>query len=99
MMNNLLDFLSSALPWLVMGAVLTVFFVREAKRKKGKKDHQKKKDDYGAEGMALGMCLGVAIATALHRDVGLGLSLGMLLGLVVGSSMDKEDDDEEGSTQ
>ena len=99
MMNNLLDFLSAALPWIVMGAVLAVFFVREAKRKKGKKDHQKKKDDYGSEGMALDMCFGVAIATAMHRDVGLGLSLGMLLGLTVGSSMKKEDDDDEGSTQ
>ena len=94
MMTNLLDFLRAALPWLVMGVVLAVFFVREAKRKKGKKDHQKKKDDYDAEGMVLGMCIGVAIATALHRDIGLGLSLGMLLGLIVGSSMEKSDDDE-----
>lgn len=98
-MNSLLEFIRAALPWLVMGAVLAVFFVREAKRKKGKKDHQKKKADYGSEGMALGMCIGAAIATALHRDVGLGLSLGMLLGLTVGSSMKKEDDDDEGRTE
>ena len=93
-MNNILDFLSAALPWLVMGTVLAVFFAREAKRKKGTKDHQKKKDDYGSEGMTLGMCLGVAMATALHRDIGLGMSLGMLLGLVVGSSMEKKSDDD-----
>ena len=93
-MESITAFLAAALPWLVMGAVLAVFFVREAKRKNGKKEHQKKKDDYGSEGMALGMCLGTAIATALHRDIGLGLSLGMLLGLVVGSSMEKEDKDE-----
>ena len=94
MMNRILDFLRAALPWLVMGAVLAVFFVREANRKKGKKDQQKKKDDYGAEGMALGMCIGAAIATAMHRDIGLGLSLGMLLGFVVGSFMEKTDEDE-----
>ena len=94
MMNNILDFLNAALPWIVMGAVLAVFFAREAKRKKGKKDHQKKKDDYGSEGMALGMCFGTAIAAALHRDIGLGLSLGMLLGFVIGASMEKKNDDE-----
>ena len=93
-MESITAFLAAALPWLVMGAGLAVFFVREAKRKQGKKDHQKKKDDYGSEGMTLGLCLGAAIATALHRDIGLGLSLGMLLGLVVGSSMEKEDKDE-----
>lgn len=93
-MESITAFLAAALPWLVMGAVLAVFFVREAKRKQGKKDHQKKKDDYGSEGMTLGLCLGAAIATALHRDIGLGLSLGMLLGLVVGSSMEKEGKDE-----
>ena len=98
-MESITAFLAAALPWLVMGAVLAVFFVREAKRKKGKKDHQKKKDDYGAEGMALGMCIGAAISTALHRDIGLGLSLGMLLGLVAGSSMAKEDDDDGGRTK
>lgn len=93
-MESITAFLAAALPWLVMGAVLAVLFVRAAKRKKVKKDHQKKKDDYGSEGMALGMCIGVAIATALHWNVGLGLSLGMLLGLVAGSSMEKEDKDE-----
>lgn len=75
-MESITAFLAAALPWLVMGAVLAVFFVREAKRKKGKKEHQKNKDDYGSEGMTVGMCLGAAIATALHRDIGLGLSLG-----------------------
>ena len=98
-MNSFFEFIRAALPWIVMGVVLAVFFVREAKRKKGKKDHREKKDDYGAEGMALGMCIGAAISTALHRDIGLGLSLGMLLGLVVGSSMQKEDDDDEGRTE
>jgi hypothetical protein len=36
-MNGIMAFLSAALPWIVMGVVLAVFFVREAKRKKGKK--------------------------------------------------------------
>ena len=93
-MDNVMEFLGAALPWLAIGIALAVFFVRAAKRKKVKKDHQKKKDDYGSEGMALGMCIGVAIATALHWNVGLGLSLGMLLGLVAGSSMEKTDKDE-----
>ena len=97
-MNGVMDFFSAALPWIVMGVALAIFFAREGKRKKCREDHQKKKDDYGSEGMALGMCFGAAIATAMHWDIGLGLSLGMLLGLTIGSGMEKKDDDDEGST-
>ena len=97
-MNGIMAFFSAALPWIVMGVALAIFFAREGKRKKRREDHQKKKDDYGSEGMTLGMCFGVAIATAMHWNIGLGLSLGMLLGLTIGSGMEKQDDDDEGST-
>ena len=93
-MNGIMDFFSAALPWIVMGVALAVFFVREDHRKKRRKDDQKKKDDYGSEGLALGMCFGAAIASAMHWDIGLGLSLSMLLGLVSGSEMEKKDGDE-----
>ena len=108
-MNGIMAFFSAALPWIVMGVALAIFFARETKRKERRKDRQEKtdqqekanqqekEDDFGAEGMALGMCFGVAIATAMHWNIGLGLSLGMLLGLTIGSEMEKKDDDDEGS--
>ncbi len=87
-MDGFFVFASAALPWIAMGLLLAVFFARGARRKKD----TKKKEDYGAEGMALGMCFGVAMASALQLDIGVGLTAGMLLGLIVGSSMEKKDD-------
>ena len=42
-MESITAFIAAALPWLVMGAVLAVFFVREAKRKRIKKSIRKRK--------------------------------------------------------
>ena len=33
-MNGIMDFFSAALPWIVMGVALAIFFAREGKRKK-----------------------------------------------------------------
>ena len=85
-MKDVMDFLLAALPWISMGLLLAIFFVQSARKKKG----NKKKDDYGTEGMALGMCFGVAISTALGKYTGIGLSLGMLAGLVIGSCIEKK---------
>ena len=87
-MENIVDFMSAALPWIAMGLLLAVFFARGFKAKKDKE----KKEDFSSEGMALGMCFGVAMASALHIDVGLGLTVGMLLGLVAGSGKEKKND-------
>ena len=87
-MDKLYDFMSAALPWIAMGLLLAIFFVRAARQKKAKE----KKPDCGSEGMALGMCFGVALSTAVHMDIGLGLTLGMLLGLLIGSGIEKKDD-------
>ena len=91
-METVFDFIRAALPWIVMGLLLAVYFARCA----GKKKKEKEIDNYGIEGMCLGMCFGTAIGTALGNNTGIGISLGMLLGLAVGSSIKKEgqDDDE-----
>ena len=49
-MDSILDFFRAASPWVAMGLLLAIFFVRSAvKKKKGKKQN----GDYGTEGMCL----------------------------------------------
>ena len=86
-MENVFDFLRAALPWIAMGLLLAVYFVRSA----GKKKEEDRSADYAAEGMGLGMCLGLCLFTALGQNIGLGLSVGMLIGLAVGSSIKKKE--------
>lgn len=83
-MDRFYEFMRAALPWICMGLLLAIFFVREGSGKK------RVKAEYGSEGMALGMCLGVAISTAVHMDVGIGMMAGMVLGLMVGSRIEKK---------
>ena len=93
-MNDTLDFLSAALPWICMGLLLAIFFAKSARTKKG----NKKNENYSTEGMALGMCFGVAVGTSFGSNTGVGLSLGMLAGLVIGSCIEKKKDDDGGHT-
>ena len=86
-MENVIDFLRVALPWIAIGLFLAVFFARST----GNKKKEKESDNYGTEGMCLGMCFGTAIGTALGNNTGIGISLGMLLGLAIGSSIKKEE--------
>ena len=84
MMENVFDFLRAALPWMVMGLLLAVFFARSARKK------EEQTADYGTECMCLGMCLGTAIGTSLENHTGIGISLGMLIGLAIGICIKKE---------
>ena len=85
-MENVLDFLRAAMPWVAMGLLLAVFAARSAK----KKNEEDQTDNYGTEGMCLGMCFGTAIGTSLGNHTGIGISLGMLIGLVIGTCIQKE---------
>ena len=85
-MNAVFDFLRAALPWITVGLLLAVFFVKSA----GKRKKKEQKADYGTEGMCLGMCLGTAIGTSLGNNTGIGISLGMLIGLAIGTCCKKE---------
>lgn len=87
MKDGMMDFLLAALPWIVMGLSLAIFFANGG----GKKEKQ---DTYGTEGMCIGMCLGTALGAVFGYNTGLGISMGMLLGLAVGSSIRKEEADE-----
>lgn len=86
-METVFDFIRAALPWIIMGLLLAVYFARCA----GKKKKEEQTGDYGAEGMCLGMCFGTAIGTAFGNNIAIGLPLGMLFGLAIGSSIKKEE--------
>ena len=86
-MDNVLDFLRAALPWIAVGLALAVLCARGA----GKKNKKEKKADYGTEGMCLGMCVGTAIGASWGNNIGLGISLGMLIGLAIGTCIGKEE--------
>ena len=86
-METVFDFIRTALPWIIMGLLLAVYFARCA----GKKKKEEQTGDYGAEGMCLGMCFGTAIGTAFGNNIAIGLPLGMLFGLAIGSSIKKEE--------
>ena len=85
-MEDVFDFVHSALPWIAVGLLLAVFFARSA----GKKKKEEQTSDYGTEGMCLGMCLGSAIGASGAVSIGIGLSLGMLIGLAIGTCIQKE---------
>ena len=89
-MNDVMDFLSAALPWICMGLLLAIFFAQSSRRKK----NTKVKETYSSEGIALGMCFGTAIGTALGSNTGIGMMLGMLAGYAIGLSVVKKDEEE-----
>ena len=91
-MEQILEFIRAAAPWVAMGLLVAIFAVRSAvSKKKGKKSE----DNYGTEGMCLGMCFGTALGTALGNNTGIGISLGMLTGLVIGMCIPKRKEDAE----
>ena len=85
MMEAIIDFLRAALPWIVIGLLLAVYFAGRV----GKEKKEDQPDNYGTTGMSLGMCFGTAIGIALGNNTGIGISIGMLLGLVIGSHIKK----------
>ena len=79
------DFIMAALPLVVVGIALAVFFTGRA----GKKKKQEKESGYEAEGMSLGMCFGAAVGDIFPEYIGVTLSVGMLIGLLVGMCVKK----------
>lgn len=89
-MEQALDFIRAAAPWVAMGLLAAIFAVRSAvSKKKGGKSEE----NYGTEGMCLGMCLGTALGSALGNNTGIGISLGMLIGLALGMCIHKKPED------
>ena len=76
------DFIHAALPFIIIGLVLAVFFAFRSK--------SNTENNYSTMGMALGMCFGSLFGTLGLVDIGIGLSLGMLIGLCFGSLIEKK---------
>ena len=79
------DFIMAAVPLVVVGIALAVFFTGRA----GKKKKQEKESGYEAERMSLGMCFGAAVGAIFPEYIGITLSMGMLIGLLVGMCVKK----------
>ena len=80
------DFIMAALPLVVAGIVLAVFFAGWAE----KKQKREKENGYEAMGMSLGMCFGAAVGAIFPECIGITLSMGMLVGLVIGMCFGKK---------
>ena len=80
------DFIMAAVPLVVTGIALAVFFAGRAEKKK----KQEKKNGYEAMGMSLGMCFGAAVGVIFPKYIGVTLSVGMLTGLVIGMCFGKK---------
>ena len=80
------DFIMAAVPLVVTGIALAVFFAGRAEKKK----KQEKGNGYEAEGMSLGMCFGAAVGAFFPDHIGVTLSMGMLVGLVIGMCFGKK---------
>ena len=76
----------AALPLVVGGIALAVFFAGRAEKKK----KQETENGYEAEGMSLGMCFGAAVGAFFPEHIGVTLSMGMLVGLVIGMCFGKK---------
>ena len=88
-MEQILDFVRAAAPWVTVGVLTAIFAVMSAARRKSGK---KSAGDYGTEGMCLGMSFGAALGCALGNNTGIGLSFGMLAGLTVGMCVPKKEE-------
>ena len=88
-MQDILDFIRAAAPWVAMGVCVIVLCARGAARRKG----ALRRDNYSPEGMSLGMCFGLCLGTSIGDHSGLGIALGMLVGLTIGSCIPKKPED------
>ena len=80
------DFMMAAVPLVVAGIALAVFFAGRAEKKK----KREKENGYEAMGMSLRMCFGAAVGAIFPKYIGITLSMGMLIGLVIGMCFGKK---------
>lgn len=76
------DFISAALPWVIIGISVAIFVVTFS--------HRNKRSCYVTEGIFLGLCGGATFGAAGAVSLSLGISLGLLVGAVVGACIEKK---------
>lgn len=84
-MDNILDFVNAALPWIAIGLLVAVFCVRKVRKT------DRSTPDSGDEGMCIGMAVGTALGAIGVIDIGISMTFGMLIGLLIGSFIKKRE--------
>ncbi|MDO4466678.1 MAG: hypothetical protein Q4C49_06680 [Bacillota bacterium] len=79
-MSAVMEFVRAALPWLIMGLLLAIYFGTS---------HYRKENNYGLIGMCLGMCLGVALK-GIFGNIGISMVIGIMAGTIFGSLIEKK---------
>lgn len=76
------DFITAALPWVVIGLAAAFFCAARIKRK-----GEEYERNYMTVGMCIGMCIGTALGSTGIINLGLGISLGVLAGEIIGMNI------------
>lgn len=96
----MMDFILSALPWVVFGIIIAVVLTNFSKRNRSRnttesqndfedtnvvKEKENTEEDYMSIGMSIGMCFGVAIGSAFMEVFGTSaITYGICFGMLGG---------------
>lgn len=94
------EFVTAALPWVLMGLCVAFWAVRRQKEKtaagaeeteNAESTEKKPAGDYSTEGMLLGVAIGIVLSRCLDLNLGLCLAIGMCVGLGGGAGVKKKE--------
>ena len=94
------EFVTAALPWVLMGLCVAFWAVRRQKEKtaanaandteNAENAEKKPAGSYSTEGMLLGVAIGIVLSKCLDLNLGLCLAIGMCVGLGGGTGVKKK---------
>lgn len=89
------DFVTAALPWILIGIALAVFAVSAAlgakvRRRRRENGEPEAPGSYQMEGMCFGTAIGVCFGSIGIVNLGIAIAAGILLGMLVGMLIPKE---------
>lgn len=86
-----MDFVTSVLPWLVLGLLAGYAFARIARLRSGSEDGGSRAPFRYLVGLMIGIALGVLIGAA-SGNLALWMPAGLLLGLILGTVFSRRSD-------
>ena len=89
------EFMTAALPWVLMGLALAIIAVKLKEKKSEEKseeysEEKSKMDKKVSYGMCIGMGFGVVLQSATSMNLGTSLAIGALWGMAIALSLEKE---------